>query len=1503
MFGCGIARANTLVWTGGGLPANGKWSNSANWGTLGFPGNGDTVIFQGTVGLNNTNDLTGLTLNQIRFISTGFNLYGNPFTLTNSIVATNFTGTALINNSMTIATADVTMLVSNSIVLTLNNNFTGSVGVIKAGQGALLYQGLGNNTYTGTTLVAGGQLEFNVDGTNAFQGPLVIGDGTGLNHPTVVDLQELEFPTSVPIIINTNGTLSLNNNDDTIGTNLLMSWGVIETGIGTLTLSPNCTLTLTNLNNNSYIYGNLNIGSGTLTIQGDGFLWLFAVVSGSANIVEYSGLSNGSASGHLSSTLWEFANTYMGNFTANNCLIALANSQALGNPSNQMVLNGNSGVQLVGNINITNQSLTVYSTNFDFGGYTLQSASAGNTGATNSWTANFVLGTNCVIDVATNCAFTLNISNSIYGPGGLTKTGPGSLALAGPGNVSAYTGDTVVNSGILFLDSVNIIRYGALRIGDGVGGPQADIVRYLMNSCIYGGPGGSIVVITNSGLLDLNGFTDDVGPIYMDGAAINTGAGQLELFPPLATLNTTNGISYINGKLSLSTAQVNIFAVTNGLVISAAISDPDGDSFIKTGAGYMYLSFSNTYSGPTIIQEGAIVAENPLALGGTSSGVVVSNGASLELSGGIGITNKALTLNGLGVGGIGGYGSLDVESGVGTWAGPITNNAYSSLDSFFPGSALHINGPISGAGSLELFNQGTGGGTIFFDGSAANTYAGLTTVDAGCTLVLNKQFGIAAIAGNADVFGTLRLAQSVNMPVSAGVTVESGGLFDLSTSYVLIDKLNGTGTVNFGSAGFIQVGGNNGTSEFDGPFTGIGFPSGYTVAKNGGGTFTIGGNSTYTVGITHVYGGTLVVNGAQPLIPVTVESGATLGGTGTVGPITANGTIAPGDGPGILNSSNVTFSATGNFSVQLTGPSPGAGGYDQLNVTGTNTLANATLTVVPVFTTPVAVGQQFVILNNDLTDPVVGTFNGLPEGSTFTAGNYKFSISYVGGTGNDVLLTLKTVPGAAVSSAVTAGDGNHAIDPNGCNNLSLVVSNSTGSAMTGVTATLSTTTEGVVITQPYAPYGNLPANGTGTNLEPFQISALPGFVCGTPINLQLSVLSSLGAFTMNYVLQSGETAAVPSRYDVTGNVAIPDIGAVDSTNVVSGFNPTPLDKVVVSLFITHPFDSDLTNISLISPDGTTVLLSAANGGGGQNYGSGLSPDSDRTTFDDAAAASITNGSAPFVGSYRPQTPLSAFIDNATPNGNWHLHIADGFGGSLGTLRGWSLFLYGNTCGTGSGACDYCLTSISSVVTNTDATQSDRISRTGSPASCGALKAWPGYFGDAIARHYDIHAFTNTSASEACVTAVLNSSGDLQAAIYQNSFNPLNLSTNYLADSGNSTLGNINAPQSCSASIPPGGTFYVTVNEVTPNTGGQYTLQLSGLPCPPATLNIQPVSTNQARIYWDTSAGGYLLQSVSNLTAGAWAAVTNEPIVTSHNYTVTNSTALPATNRFYRLQHP
>jgi len=1482
------AHGKTLTWSGGA--GTGYWNVSVNWGGGGTPGAGDTLIFPFTNGVAyTTNNISSLVLNQIRFTGpNGYVIRGNAFTLTNSILATTNSGANTIENNITLATAaNVLIVVSNGVSLTLAGALYGSVGVNKAGMGTLIYQSPIDNYYTGTTLVSGGTLQLDVDGDSAFGGPLVIGDGTGAGSPTVQDLIYDEISETAPITINRNGTLDLNNFSETIGPNLTLSGGTIQTGSGLLTLSANSTITATN--GDSYIYGHLSTGSGTLTLQGNDYHWLIfeAIVSGSANIVQNDTLTTG----------WNSANTYMGNYAANGGGgVFLENSLALGNINNSMTLNGSVYVAVYNNINITNQSLTIN----DSGEIYVPAPS------TNSWRANFTLNSTCSAYILTNCALTLN--GPIGGAGGLTKTGPGRLVYSGS-TANTYSGLTTVNEGELDLNKPFNVKAIApsglgLVIGDGTG---SDRVVCQNGEQFYSTI--TPVTINSSGMLNLNGYSDVIGPMTLNGGVINTAGGLLGLPGTV----TESGTSYIYGNVYPYGSDL-VFSNTGDLYIPASISAYSSYGITKAGVGNVYLQASNSYTGLTVVQQGRLQVENSWALGSTSSGTVVSNGATLVLQGSIGITNESLTLNGPGEDWD--WGALDVESGTNTWAGPITVNANSTLDSWVSASALHIAGSISGSGGLELF----GYGTHYFEGSTANTYAGVTTIDATTgagptTLVLNKSSGTASVPGNlvANSGSTVRLANSRQTVNTADVLVNGGGLFDFSTFYTYMDTLRGSGTVNFGNLGYVYLGLNNGTSEFDGSFTGIGYP-GYTVGKGGNGTFTIGGNSSYTTGVTHVFNGKVVINGSQPQITVTVDAGATLGGSGTVGIITANGIISPGNSPGILNSSNVTFSSTGNFTVELTGPNPGVGGYDQLNVTavsGITTLGNATLMVVPAFTTPVAIGQQFVIIYAAQSGPpccseeeVLGMFNGLADGTTFNVGGFSFQISYLG---SGVVLTLVGVPAAQASYAVASGNGNAAIDPNECDALSLGITNSSGTAMTGVSATLSSADPNVMVTQPASTYADVPSSGTSTNVTPFQISVLPSFLCGNAIHLNLTVTSvSHGSFVVPVVLQSGEASTSAARFD---NITLPiirDIGSAESTNVVSGFSG-PVMKVAVSLYLTHPRDQDLTNISLIGPDGTTVMLSAANGGSGQNYGSGTS-DASRTTFDDAGASSITSGTAPFVGTFRPQSPLSAFIGNMNVNGNWRLHIADGYGGSLGNLNTWSLFLYPATCGSGGGACALCADG--TIYTNTldasSAIQTGRLTRNCIISTCGSIKSCPGV-ADFTARHYHAYPFYNGQ-SNACVTVALTDpSCYLMSVAYLGSFDPANpCATNYLGDAGNDT-GN---SQGCGLSggiltysfnVPSNSVFVVTVNEVGSGLcGNPYTLSVSGGDCRPI-LNIAPARTNKVDLNWPTVAGGYNLEATPSLAPQTWTGITNVPVAIGNLFNVTNSSS--PTNRFYRLHKP
>ena len=180
-------------------------------------------------------------------------------------------------------------------------------------------------------------------------------------------------------------------------------------------------------------------------------------------------------------------------------------------------------------------------------------------------------------------------------------------------------------------------------------------------------------------------------------------------------------------------------------------------------------------------------------------------------------------------------------------------------------------------------------------------------------------------------------------------------------------------------------------------------------------------------------GGTFLTSAVGSIpSPVTVGKGATLGGTGKTGPVTVQdgGTVAPGNSPGILNTGSVTFASGSTFRVELNGTLVGQQ-YDQLNVTGSVVIDSTAILDASVGFNP-ATGVAFVIINNDGTDAVTGTFSGTSSG-TLTINGKLFRIVYnydagtnTSGTGNDVALIAfgaSPVANAGGSYVINAGSG------------------------------------------------------------------------------------------------------------------------------------------------------------------------------------------------------------------------------------------------------------------------------------------------------------------------------------------------------------------------------------------------------------------------------------------------------------------------------------------------
>lgn len=106
------------------------------------------------------------------------------------------------------------------------------------------------------------------------------------------------------------------------------------------------------------------------------------------------------------------------------------------------------------------------------------------------------------------------------------------------------------------------------------------------------------------------------------------------------------------------------------------------------------------------------------------------------------------------------------------------------------------------------------------------------------------------------------------------------------------------------------------------------------------------------------------------------------------------------------------------------------------------------------------------------------------------------------------------------------------------------------------------------------------------------------------------------------------------------------------------------DLASVCIDIDHTYVSDLT-LSLVSPQGTIIILSAANGGAGDDY--------IQTCFDMNASTPITAGTPPYIGSYIPQDPMGfGAFDGENPNGYWKLSAFDAFTGDVGVLYEYEL---------------------------------------------------------------------------------------------------------------------------------------------------------------------------------------------------------------------------------------
>src|SRR5438874_2019305 len=113
----------------------------------------------------------------------------------------------------------------------------------------------------------------------------------------------------------------------------------------------------------------------------------------------------------------------------------------------------------------------------------------------------------------------------------------------------------------------------------------------------------------------------------------------------------------------------------------------------------------------------------------------------------------------------------------------------------------------------------------------------------------------------------------------------------------------------------------------------------------------------------------------------------------------------------------------------------------------------------------------------------------------------------------------------------TSGNGNGVINSNECVNMNVVLKNNGCANATGISATLTTSTPGVTVTQGSSSYPNMVIDATGTNSTPFQIQTSNSFPCGTEIDFDLNLTFPNGSKTVTFTVPTctgGADQTIPS---------------------------------------------------------------------------------------------------------------------------------------------------------------------------------------------------------------------------------------------------------------------------------------------------------------------------------------------------------------------------------------
>jgi autotransporter-associated beta strand protein len=533
----------------------------------------------------------------------------------------------------------------------------------------------------------------------------------------------------------------------------------------------------------------------------------------------------------------------------------------------------------------------------------------------------------------------------------------------------------------------------------------------------------------------------------------------------LSVGDPTNNVRLTGVTTNTATATMNALVLANG---------PDGT---VTGTGTLNITSGVIISNPAVLASTPVGFSNNIAFGSAEGIIYMCGKNSLMITGNLtGSNGLTKTCNNLGVAGTN---DLILTGDNHLLTGPLTINTglvqFSSGDALPGGAASADSVVVNGTNALST-NASFAAGLSYYGNTSPLTISRPIAVNTGFLTVELIDASVSSSSqppvGSLTLSSTITGAGSMNYRAQTTTTSGSPGeifvtntgntytgitRFAEGTTHIAADGSTGVGGAWEFSGGTLVLEGDVTNSRYvdivistsgstidthghhltlNGPMTGLTSTSlspnpavGFT--KNGLGTLTLNSLANTVAGVVTVNAGSLIVNGnlgSSNANALTINSGATLGGSGTIyRNTTVNGTLSPGNSPGILTVwGTLTFGASAAFNVDINGPVAGTG-YDQVvqitqnasplatTVLGSGTTLNVSLGYGP------SASDKFWLINNTNTqgtaNTTTGSFVGLAEGATVTLGlfggrTYTAQISYNGNfatgqadhSGNDVVL-------------------------------------------------------------------------------------------------------------------------------------------------------------------------------------------------------------------------------------------------------------------------------------------------------------------------------------------------------------------------------------------------------------------------------------------------------------------------------------------------------------------